>query len=49
MLNFKIGNIVGYISQSGVDLSRAAQEFFGTQSVSATMPNRESVSSLFNE
>lgn len=49
MLNFKIGTIVRYIGESGIDLSRAAKEFFGTYIISATMPNRESVSSLFNE
>lgn len=49
MLNFKIGNIVSYIGESGIDLSRAAKEFFGTQTVSPHTPNLESVFSLFNE
>lgn len=49
MLNFKIRNIIGYIDKSGVDLTRAAKEFFGTRTVSPTIPNQESISSLFNE
>lgn len=49
MLNFKIGKIVAYIDQTGIDLEKAAKEFFGNYEIYPDMPDFEQISSLFNE
>lgn len=49
MLNFRIGKIVAYIEQAGIDLEKAAKEFFGDYEIYPDMPGFEQISSLFNE
>ena len=48
-MNFKLGSVVSYIGKSGVNIKKAAEEFFGKNEISPDMPGWESISSLFNE
>lgn len=49
MLNFRIGKIVAYIGRTGIDLEKAAQDFFGKYEIYPNMSYWEQISSLFNE
>jgi len=49
MLNFRLSKIVSYIGRSGVDVEKAAGEFFDGIEIQQDMPNIEQISSLFNE
>lgn len=48
-MNFKLGKVISYIGRSGVNLEKAAEEFFGKNEIYPGMPDFEQISSLFNE
>ena len=48
-MDFKLGMVVAYIPRSGIDIRKAAGEFFGSHTVSPDLKDSEMISSLFNE
>lgn len=49
MLNFRLRYVVAYIENSGVDIEKAAAEFFGDYEFDSELLDNEGISSLFNE
>ena len=48
-MNFKLGNVVSYIGKSGLDIEKAAKEFFKNTEINPDMPGFVNISALFNE
>lgn len=49
MLNFKLGNVISYVPKSGIDMEKAAREFFGKDELNIDEVNREQALFLFYE
>lgn len=48
-MNFKLGMVVAYIPRSGIDIRKAAGDFFGKHIIDPHVQDSEMISSLFNE
>lgn len=48
-MNFKLSKVVAYVDRSGVNIRKAAREFFGKNKIYLDMPDFDNIASLFNE